>query len=38
MRINTLLIKEKYPSFTRVKIRKNGLYEIVFLNKKEKAT
>ena len=35
MRINTLLIKEKYPSFTRIKIRKNGLYEIVFLNKKK---
>jgi hypothetical protein len=38
MKADAILINKKYPAITRVKIRKNGLYEIVFVNKKEKAT
>lgn len=30
MKTYALAIQEKYPLFTRIKIRKNGLYEIVF--------
>jgi hypothetical protein len=34
MKNEAFLIHEKYPSVTRIKIRKNGMHEIVFINPK----
>ncbi len=36
MKKGSILINEKYPLYTRIKIRKNGLYEIVFIKEKLK--
>lgn len=30
MKIMTIMLNEKYPELTKIKVRKNGLYEIVF--------